>query len=206
VAEEYLAPGTVDFSSVISELVSLDPAAVAGTAPSWLPLFLQEAERAQLRSAIIADGLSWWPGWYQTIGNASDYVLDQVPLWPTAKARTFAQDFETRWGVTPRPYAAGLAYDGTKFFVAAAQTVYDEEGVLTSEALHAFAQDRIWTGQWTFQDGIMVEQYKYTAHTVPDPLVGDGYYTFPIVQYFDGEGKIIFPTSQAEQPFTPPGE
>jgi branched-chain amino acid transport system substrate-binding protein len=51
----------------------------------------------------------------------------------------------------------------------------------------------------------MMETYVYTPETAPDPVVGEGYYTFPVLQYFDGEGKIIFPTAWAEQPFTPPG-
>jgi hypothetical protein len=29
---------------------------------------------------------------------------------------------------------------------------------------------------------------------------------FPVRQYFDGDGKIIFPPGWAEQDFTPPGD
>jgi hypothetical protein len=48
----------------------------------------------------------------------------------------------------------------------------------------------------------MVE-YKYTPETVPDPVVGAGFYTFPVLQYdyVDGKclGKPIFPVEGAVQ-------
>jgi branched-chain amino acid transport system substrate-binding protein len=44
-----------------------------------------------------------------------------------------------------------------------------------------------------------MNEYKYTEETVPDPVVGKGFYIFPVLQYFDGEGKVIFPPEWAEQ-------
>ena len=57
----------------------------------------------------------------------------------------------------------------------------------------------MWTGKWTFTDGIVMNQYKTTPDDVPDPVVGKGYYIFPVLQYFDGEGKVIYPPEWAVQ-------
>ncbi|MFN8455213.1 MAG: hypothetical protein U0401_11200 [Anaerolineae bacterium] len=38
-----------------------------------------------------------------------------------------------------------------------------------------------------------MKEYKYTPETAPDPVVGEGFYTFPVLQYTDGEGKVIWP-------------
>jgi branched-chain amino acid transport system substrate-binding protein len=51
-----------------------------------------------------------------------------------------------------------------------------------------------------------MDEYKVTPETAPDMVVGKGYFIFPVLQYFDGEGKIIFPPDLAEQEFTPKGE
>lgn len=44
-----------------------------------------------------------------------------------------------------------------------------------------------------------MNEYKYSAETVPDPIVGEGYYMFPVRQYFNGAGKRIYPPEWAEQ-------
>jgi len=78
--------------------------------------------------------------------------------------------------------------------------VYKQYGELTSENIYNFVKDNVWTGKWTYTD---VNEYKYTPDTIPDPVVGKGYYIFPVLQYFDGEGKIIYPPEWAEQKLAP---
>jgi branched-chain amino acid transport system substrate-binding protein len=43
-----------------------------------------------------------------------------------------------------------------------------------------------------------MEEYKYTPESIPDPVVGAGFYIFPIVQYIDGEAKIVYPPNLAD--------
>jgi hypothetical protein len=52
-------------------------------------------------------------------------------------------------------------------------------------------------------DGIVMSRYKYTPDTLPDPVVGQGYYMFPVCQYIDGQGKIVYPPEWAEQGLKP---
>jgi branched-chain amino acid transport system substrate-binding protein len=207
VAEEYFPYDQTDFTDLMNTLNNLNPAVVAGTTSGdSAAAFINQADATGLNSVIIADGLGWTGDWYGQTGSSSDYVVDQIPGWASAESQAFKQAFEDRYGYTPSPSSGGLAYDAANFFIGVAQATYEQYGKLSSETLYSFTQDQIWTGQWTYTDGVMMEEYKYTDSSIPDPVLGVGYYTFPVRQYFDGEGKIIFPPDWAEQPFTPPGE
>jgi branched-chain amino acid transport system substrate-binding protein len=191
----------------MNTLNNLNPAVVAGTTTGDSAVaFINQADATGLNSVIIADGLGWTGNWYDQTGSSSDYVVDQIPGWASDESQAFRQAFEDRYGYTPSPSSGGLAYDAANFFISVAQATYEQYGELSSETLYSFTQDQIWTGQWTYTDGVMMEEYKYTSASIPDPVVGEGYYMFPVRQYFDGDGKIIFPPGWAEQDFTPPGD
>jgi len=83
-----------------------------------------------------------------------------------------------------------------------AQELYAKEGELTSQNIYQFVKENIWTGKWTYKDGIVMTEYKYTDETIPDMVVGKGYYLFPVRQYMDGVGYIVYPPEWAEQKLT----
>jgi len=205
VAEEYFNLDEVQFYPLITKFQAEDVALVAATTTS-LPsfaAFINQADEVGLESLIVADGLGWGGEWYELTGNSSNYVVDQIPGWATAEGRDFAQAFEERWTVAPSPSAAGLAYDGTNMFIQIAQNAFAEYGELSSETVYKWARENLQTGAWSYTDGIVMEAYTYTPETLPDPVVGEGYYMFPVRQYFDGQGKIIYPPEWAEGVFQP---
>jgi branched-chain amino acid transport system substrate-binding protein len=204
VAEEYYAFDQTEFYPLLNKFKDLNPAVIAGTstaAPSF-SAFIKQADEVGLESLIIADGLGWFGEWYELTGTSSNYVLDQIPGFATEKGKKFAAEFEKIAGFPPSPSAAGLANDGSTFFIAMANEVIKQHGELTSETIYTFVKDKIWTGQWVYTDGIVMDRYEYRSDTVPDPVVGEGFYMFPVLQYFDGEGKIIYPSNWAVQKFT----
>ena len=205
VGEEYFAIDQTEFTPLLNKFKGLNPAVIAGTstAPPSLSAFIKQADEVGLPSLIIADGLGWVGDWYKLTGKSSDFVLDQIPGWATDAGKQFAKDFKTKNGFDPSPSAAGLAYDGTNFFLAVAQEVYKQKGVLSSETIYNFVKDNVWTGKWTYTQGIVMQDYQYTAETIPDPVVGKGKYIFPVLQYFSGEGKIIYPPDWAVQKLQP---
>jgi branched-chain amino acid transport system substrate-binding protein len=207
VAEEYFTYGQTDFTMLMEEFSRLGPVVVAGTTTSKesATAFINQVDAREMNSVIILDGLSWTEGWYKDTGDSSNYVVDQIPGWTSDESQAFKQTFEDRYSYSPSLASGGLVYDAANFFINVAQATYEQYGELTSESLYSFTRNQIWTGQWTYTDGIMMEEYKYTLNTIPDPVVGTGYYMFPVVQYFDGEYKIIFPPDWVEQAFTPPG-
>ncbi|MGD8596584.1 MAG: branched-chain amino acid ABC transporter substrate-binding protein, partial [Anaerolineae bacterium] len=180
-------------------------ALVAGTstAAPAMSAFIKQADEVGLESLIIADGLGWFGEWYDLTGSSSNYVIDQIPGWATAEGQAFAERFESEQGFPPSPSAAGLSYDGSNFFISIAQDACDQNGELSSEIIYNFVKDNVWTGDWTYTEGIVMNEYKTTPEDVPDPVVGKGYYIFPVLQYFDGEGKIFYPPEWAEQELQP---
>ena len=200
VAEEYFDIAQTEFYPLLNKLKELEPAVLAGTstAPPSFSAFIKQADEVGLKSLIIADGLGWVGEWYDLTGSSSNYVLDQIPAFATEEGKQYAADFKARWGLDPSPSAAGLAYDGTNFFIAMAQEIVNSGQDLTSENIYKFVRENIWTGEWTYKDGIVMDEYQYTADTIPDMVVGKGKYMFPVRQYMDGEGKIVYPPDWAE--------
>jgi branched-chain amino acid transport system substrate-binding protein len=200
VGQGYFDRDRTDFTTLLNDFKEKDPAVIAGTGTgvSSISSFIKQVDQVGLESLIIADGLGWIRDWYDLTGRSSNYVLDQIPGWATEEGKAYAEQFEDRFGITPSPSSGGLSYDGTKFFLAVAQDAYDEYGELNSEVIYNFVKDNVWTGEWTFTDGILMEEYKTTPSTKPDPVVGKGYYTFPVIQYLNGDGKTIFPPEWAE--------
>jgi branched-chain amino acid transport system substrate-binding protein len=205
VAEEYFAIDQTEFYPLLNKFKDLNPALIAGTSTA-LPVvsnFIKQVDEVGLNSLVIMDGLGWFGEWYESIGDASNYVLDQIPGWATDEGKAFAAEFEAQAGFPPSPSAGGLSYDGVNFWLAMANATYEEYGELTSETLYQFIQEKLWTGEWAYTDGIVMENYSTNPEVVPDPVVGEGYYIFPVLQYFDGEGKVIFPSAWAEQELQP---
>lgn len=196
--EDYFSMAEVQFYPLLNKWKSKGVVLIAGTAtaPASYAALIKQAREVELNAYIVADGLGWTGEWYQLAGEASDYVLDQIPQWTTPEAKKFRDDFEKRWSITPSPSAAGQAYDVTNFFIKLAQDALKDYGALNKETLYKIGQDKLWKGELTYTraDGAIIhEQYKYTPETIPDPVVGLGYYIFPVIQYFDGQGKIVWP-------------
>jgi branched-chain amino acid transport system substrate-binding protein len=205
VGEEYFSIDQTEFYPLLNKFNDLNPAVIAGTstaAPS-MSAFIKQADEVGLKSLIIADGLGWFGEWYDLTGSSSNYVLDQIPGWATEKGKAYAADFEAKYGFPPSPSAGGLSYDGTNFFISVAKAVCREAGELTSESIYNFVKDNVWTGDWAYTDGIVMNRYEYRPETIPDPVVGKGYYIFPVLQYMDGEGNIIYPPEWAVQELQP---
>jgi len=203
VAEEYFPIDQSEFTPLMTKLKEVDPAVLvlSSVVTPVSAAAIKQADQAGLKSLIIADGLGWAGNWYELTGKSSDYVLDQIPQLASDKAKAFAKAYEEKYGDKPSPSAAGLAYDGTNFFIAVANEVIKaNNGELTGDLIYKFVKEKIWTGEWTYKDGIIMPEYKYMPDTIPDPVVGAGYYMFPVLQYFGGESKIVFPNDVANQP------
>jgi branched-chain amino acid transport system substrate-binding protein len=200
-AEEYFSLEEANFYPTLNKLRAMDVDLVAVTSTSMpqFAAFINQADEVGLESLIIADGLGWAGEWHRMTGESSDYVLDQIPGWATAEGQAFAEAFEERWAAAPSPSAAGLAYDGTNMFIQVAEHALEKHGELSSETVYEWARENLQTGEWAYTDGIVMERYQYTPETLPDPVVGPGYYVFPVLQYVGGEGKIVYPSEWAEE-------
>ena len=83
--------------------------------------------------------------------------------------------------------------------------MYEETGELSKMTMAAFTRDKIQTGNWSPTGGIVMEEHRYGPHAVADSIVGKAYYIFPVLQYFDGEAKVIYRPEWPEQKLAPKG-
>lgn len=193
--EDYFPITQTDFSALMGRYKADNVPVIAGTStiPASISAFIKAADDAGVKSMIVADGLGWIGEWYKLTGTSSNYVLDAIPGWTTDAAKKFAADFETKFGFAPGPSAAGLSYDWTNFFIKVLQTTLEDQGSLTSETIYKTAQDKLWTGQLTYTDGIIMARYAFSAETNPDPVLGKADYIFPVLQYHEGVGAVVWP-------------
>ena len=196
VSEDYFPTTQTDFSALVSRYKTNNTPVIVGTStiPASISAFIKAADEAGVNAMIVADGLGWIGDWYDLTGTASDFVLDEIPGWTTDEAKAFADAYEAKFGSTPSPSASGLSYDFTKFFIKVMEQTLADSGAITSESLYQTAKDKLWTGQLTFTDGIIMSNYEFSSETLPDPIVGKGYYIFPVLQYHGGEPTVIWPT------------
>ena len=198
-SEDYFPLTQTDFSALMAKYASDDIPVIAGTstAAASITAFIKAYGESGLASLVIADGLGWFGDWYEMTGPASDFVLDSVPGFATEKAKQFAADYKAKYGKDPSAAASGLTYDWTNFFIKLLQQTLADQGSLTSETIYKEAQEKLWTGELTYTDGIIMSSYDFDAESIPDPVVGKGHYIFPVTQYSGGEQTVIWPDDQA---------
>lgn len=205
-SEEYFPATQTDFYPLLSKYRKAGVAVVAGTStsPSAITAFVKQSTEVGLKSVIVASGLGWIGDWYKMTGPASNYVLDSIPQLTTAEAQQWAKDVKDKYGFNPSPSAGGLSYDGIRMFIKILQRTNELHGKLDKETIHKTMVDEVNTGKLTYgkKDGaIIMNEYKYTAETMPDMVVAPDAYFFPILQYQKGKGYMIFPDVWKQKDF-----
>lgn len=208
VSEDYFPTTQTDFYPLLSKYRKAEVAVLAGTstsAPS-MASFIKQATELQLNSTIVADGLGWIGDWYKMTGPSSNYVLDMIPQLTTPAAKEWAKEVTAKFGYTPSPSSSGLAYDGMNFFIKIARRALEKYGTLDKVSIHNTIVEEVNTGKLTFgaADGALImNEYRYTAETMPDPVIARDAYYFPVIQYTKGEGAIVFPDDWQVKKFEP---
>jgi len=208
-SEDYFPITQTDFYPLLSKYKKEDVAVLAGTSTA-LPImtaFVKQSQEVGLKAIIVADGLGWTGDWYKSTGQASNYVLDMIPQLASPAAKAWAKEFEAKFHVPPSPSSAGLSYDGTNFFIKLLKSTLAKEGKLDSESIHAMILSDVVTGKFSYsakEGAIVMKEYRYKPETYPDPVVGPDAYFFPVIQYKDGKGEIIYPPDFAERAFESP--
>lgn len=209
--EEYFSVGETDYYAVLNKMKSAGCTLLVGTMSdvNAATSFIKQAGEVGLEALIVCDGLGWLGEWYNLTGPASDYVLDMIPQFSTDAGRTFAADYATKYGYEPGPSTAGLSFDTAGMFIKILGQTAEAYGEINSENAMKCAEEYLMTGKLTYtmkDDGaIMINAFDYSDKAFyPDPIVGGDYYMFPVIQYFEGKGTVVWPDNMADQPLTVP--
>ena len=195
---EYFPKDTTDFSALLAKFKSLNVGVVAGTAavPQAAASLVKQYRTAGLKPLLVVDGLGYTANWYAATGAASDGVLDEQFVFSSPAAKRFVAGFKKSAGIDPSPLAAGLAYDATNFLVKVIEETAKKKTTVDGAAIFDTVRTKVWTGQLTWS-GIMNSEYVYRMSTIPDPVLGEKYFSVPVVQYEGGQPKIIWPPQRA---------
>lgn len=209
VAKDYFPITQTDFYPLLGKYRKENVSVLfsTSTAAPVTSAFIKQTREVGLKSLVIIDGLGWSGDWYKMAGAASDGVLDMIPQLTTQAAKDWAVKFEKSVGMKPSPSAGGLSYDGASYFVKILQRTLDKYGKLDKETIHKVMTEEVNTAKLTYSkaDGaIIMNEYRYTMDTMPDPVVARDAYFFPVIQYKGGVGKIIYPEDWAEAKFMAP--
>jgi branched-chain amino acid transport system substrate-binding protein len=206
ISEDYFPLTQTDFYPLLSKYKKAGAVVLAGTStsPPSISAFVKQSAEVGLKAIIVADGLGWIGDWYKLTGPGSDYVLDMIPQLTTKESQAWAEDVKKKYGYKPSPSSGGLSYDGVNFMIKLLHRTLEKEGKLDKESVHKVMIEEVNTGKLTFSkaDGALImNEYKYTADTMPDPVLGRDAYFFPVIQYKGGKGAIVYPDDWATKEF-----
>ena len=204
VSQDWFPQTQVDFYPLLTRYKEGKVSVMAGTSGAIAPLaaLIKQARELDLKVNIIGDQLGGFGDWYQLVGPDSDGVLDNIPKLTTPAAKKWADAFKTKYGFPPSPSSSGHAYDYANFFIKVARRVLEKYKNMDRESFYRILVDEVDTGKLTYsraEGAIVHKMYKYTSESMPDPVVGPEYYYFPIVQYFGGEGYVVYPEDSKER-------
>ncbi|MBF0528225.1 MAG: ABC transporter substrate-binding protein [Deltaproteobacteria bacterium] len=202
---DYFPVSQTDFYNMLSRYKSKGVAVLAGASnyPA-MGSFVKQASEVGLKSLIIGDGIGWTGNWYEQTGNASNYMLDMIPQMATPQAQAWAKSAKEKCGFTPSAAGGALVYDYFNFALKIFKRALDQYGVLDKDSVIKVVKNELQTGKLTYkaEDGALImKEYKFTPETLPDPVVGPDHFFFPVVQYFDGKGVIVYPPSVKQGDF-----
>ena len=201
--EEYFALTQTDFYPFLNKCKNKGTTVLFActTAPASAAALVKQKGEIKLEALYIADGLGWLGDWYKMTGSASDGAFDMQPAISTPAQKQWATKFKSKFGYAPSPSCAGLSFDGINFFIKIAKRTIEKYKVLDSAELFKVGRDEIWTGKLSFsaKDGALFQKrFSYNKESLPDPVVGQSDFYFPIVQYNKGESAVVFPDSMKE--------
>jgi len=195
VTEEWFPLGETEFYPVLNKIRSLDVSLLVGTiadGPSGAA-FVKQAREVNIPAIIVQDGLGWQAEWYDLTGDASNYILDQIPIYTSEQSIRFIEEYREMFGMDPSPSSSGMAYDYARFFIKVLETALELHGEITTETLTKVAVEQVKTGNLYFADGVVHKKLMYTPESIPDMVIGEDYYMFPVIQYMDGEMFAVWP-------------
>jgi hypothetical protein len=102
---------------------------------------------------------------------------------------------------------AAVCYDWDNFFIKIARRALEKYGKIDKETLHKIAIEEVIPGKLTYatKDGALImNEYNFSSESAPDPVFGPGHWYVPVVQYKDGEGRVVFPEDWKAADFEAP--
>ena len=156
---------------------------------------------AGLEGMLFAEGMGWFPNWHEGTGDAANFAVSMdSPRALTDTQMEWLARYNEKYGHDASPASGGHAYDYARMLI----NGMAEAGTLDSATLSDVLLNLEYTGIWHHYafakaagDSAMA---PYEVKTGPF-MQG---FSFPMVQYNNGESKVIWPPEHAEAEFQAP--
>lgn len=204
--EEFYMNTETDFLTLISKIKSSGARLIFGTnmVPSSNTAFVKQCYEQQVPALIMLDGITELEGFIDMIGEGADGVLDCRGVFNSEEAFEFADRFKEKYGYDITPLQGGQFHDLFQIFLDVVAGTDEKYGEVTTETLKQFQQEVIYTGEFRCEDVFLIPAYTWDENSLPDPVYGEGAFTYPILQVIEGEVEIVYPADQKTADFFVP--
>ncbi len=156
---------------------------------------------AGLEGMLFAEGMGWFPDWHQGTGDAANYAVSMdSPRALTESQNTWLGRYKERFGNDASPASGGHAYDYARMLIKGLTAAGTLDRATVGDTLLNLEHSGVWQHYAfakTAGDNAMA---PYEVKTGPF-MQG---FSFPMVQYNNGESKVIWPEEYAEGEFLAP--
>jgi branched-chain amino acid transport system substrate-binding protein len=207
--EEYFDLKKTDFYPFLNKCKNAGVTILAGSSSgvASVSALIKQTQEIGFRGLLIAEGLGWVGGWYKMTGQASNGVLDMQPQFATPAQKAWVTRFKEKYGYDPSPSAAGMAFDYANFFIKIANRAIDSYGTLDSETITKVGREEVATGKLTYsreEGALMHARYGTDGANRPDPKISPKDFFFPVIQYANGKGTVVYPPEMQQGKFVAP--
>lgn len=197
--EDYVPLDASDVYPVLTKIKAEDPSLffISMGAPAVATGIIKQTREVGLNALVISHGLGWIGEWYELTGEAGDYVLDMMQKWSTPEQIAYRDAFKAKYNMDPSA-SLSISYDYDKFFIKIMERACEKYGELTSDSIYKIGNDEVSQGILTYTEGLWYDELKWAPESLPEMVVGEGFYLDPVDQYFGGEPTIIWPDNRKE--------
>jgi branched-chain amino acid transport system substrate-binding protein len=194
------------FASQLAAAKADDVSLILATSTNENVALFTQSLGTELPNAItVIEGLSWGPG-LERAGATAEGILEggYRPFPDTTATNAFRASFKQKYGVEASSSSSGLAYDYSQLLIKMLERAVAKHGAIDRAAVIDIMDTELMTGTLTLtaaQGAVVMDEYKWTAASAPDPVYDVDHYYFPVAQYqMDGaapSAAIVFPASVA---------
>ena len=195
VGEDYFKAGETDFYAMLNKVKASGATVLAGninSAPSAAAL-LKQAREVNLEALIVVDALSEDGRFYEMAGAASDYALDSRAMYSGDEGKALEKRLTETYNYPSSPAGGCFTWDHMAWAMGLIELVASKNETVDSATIYKTIQEEVWTGKYVRDDLYSVPCLKYSEANLPDPEVGTDAFIFPVMQFFGGEPKVVYP-------------
>ena len=195
--------GETEFTSLLAKYKAKGASLVAYSLSANLSSsgFVKQYGAAEYDGLLVADGLGWYPDWYELAGDASNYVISADSQYIiNEEQEKWAKRYEAIYGHAPGLSPAGSSYDYLVMLVKGLNKAGTLGFDTLSDTLLHLEHEGVWHYYSFAKEAGDRAIAPYEAQAGP---FMKGYFQ-PMVQRMDGKTYVIWPLEYAQKEFEAP--